>query len=242
MKTSEIANNVTTGTASSTRKAANKAAKASELLAKQNNETVQDAPPAEDVQPQTDAVIDLRKDGESIIPELNSTPDAAPDAPQADASADAQPKPELILEGVTFVEISTTSVSRAKPAASMRQDGYLAFTQPASDMLATFNTLRFKLGNDKAGNLFLVPAKADDKNTVGVIKNGTKLSIKAPAIFAKIGAAYENRYSVDVVKMGSTDVVSLTLKPKAVIEAEKVEEVANATDAAETAPEVQPEA
>lgn len=112
------------------------------------------------------------------------------------------------LADISFADI--TPVSRGKASAAVRKSGAVVFSKVANETIDYAKNTYHRVGSDANGNIYLVPAKAEDANVVKAVKNGDSFMIKAPGVFSKIGAVAGKKYSVSAENIGGTDLFKLT--------------------------------
>jgi hypothetical protein len=150
------------------------------------------------------------------------------EAAQAAVKSTQTPDVKFSLNMLTYATVTPVDRS-AKPMASVRQNGQVVFNSAANAIIGyskdgKLNEDRefFQVGNDEAGNLYLVPAKKDTENAFKATKNNDGFQFRQDNALAKIGVEVKDRYVVgDEQKDGDTVYYVLTKLTKAEAEAEE---------------------
>lgn len=123
----------------------------------------------------------------------------------------------ITLAGIKFAEVSASAVSRGKASASVRQNGKIVFSNPANGLINAMGGTAekpsnpyFRVGADETGKIYLVPAKAEDANTVKASKNGESFQLTQSEVFKALGVKPGNKYGVSAETIEDTALFVLT--------------------------------
>jgi hypothetical protein len=133
---------------------------------------------------------------------LHAVKDANKDAliKNIDNALQSDAKPVSFLDSIQFADIQTVAVTRSKPVAYMRLNGFLVLSQPASDLVKDFikgdlKDTAFRIGKDATGNVYFIPADKDTANAVHFIKNKDAVAIRNQRLFDALAIPYKAKFS-----------------------------------------------
>jgi hypothetical protein len=113
------------------------------------------------------------------------------------------------LAGLSFLEVTPSAGKTGSASAAVRQNGQVVFSETATKLIGWNGTredrIYFRAGNDEEGKIYLVPAKAGDKNVIKATKNNNSMQFRHDNVFASLGANYKDRYSVTEESEGEDD-------------------------------------